>query len=147
MADRTLFSPTLALLLQRRSVAAAVSAAAVGQAVMVRRGWPAWTCPFAHALGLPCPGCGLSRAAVALVAGDWQTALVLHAYAPLLLAALCLFAGASLLPARPRAALVACVAAVERRTGIVAVLSVGLFIYWLARLLFAPPEFTRMLAR
>ena len=64
-----------------------------------------------------------------------------------MLLALGLFAGASLLPARPRDLFVAGVAAVERRTGFVAVLSFGLFIYWLARLLFAPAEFTRMLTR
>ena len=82
MADRTLFSPTLALLLQRRSLAVAISAAACGQMILVRAGLPSWPCPFAHALGVPCPGCGLSRASVALVAGDWRTAFMLHAYAP-----------------------------------------------------------------
>ena len=144
MADRTLFSPTLARLLQRRSLALAICVAAGAQALLVRLGLPAWPCPFAHAFGVACPGCGLSRATLALVGGDWRAALVIHAYAPLLLVALLLFVGASLLPARPRAALVNCVAAVERRTGLTAVLTVGLIAYWLARLLFAPEAMLRL---
>lgn len=35
-------------------------------------------CPAAGWLGIPCPGCGLTRATVALATGDWQTAFRLH---------------------------------------------------------------------
>ena len=144
MAERTIFSPTLALLLQRRSLAVAITAAAAAQTLLVRAHLPGWPCPFAHAFGVPCPGCGLSRATVALLQGDWRTALAVHAYAPLLLLALLLFVCVSLLPVRPRAALVAGVAAFERRTGLAAVLIVGLVVYWLARLLFAPDTMLRL---
>ncbi len=144
MAARTLFSPTLALLLARRRVAVIVSGAALVQAGLVWAGLPGWPCPVAHTLGVPCPGCGLTRATVALLKGDWQSALALHAYAPVLLLALCLFACASLLPARPHHALVNIVAAVERRTGLTAVLAVGLVAYWLARLLYAPDAMLRL---
>jgi len=37
-----------------------------------------WRCPVAELLGVPCPGCGLTRAALALVAGDVAGALRLH---------------------------------------------------------------------
>src|SRR5205823_12574833 len=118
MADRKLFPPTLASLLARRSVAIVISVAALMQATLVWAGLPAWPCPFAHAFGVACPGCGLSRATIALVRGDWRTALALHAYAPVLLLALILFGCAALLPARPRATLAAGVAAIEQRTGL-----------------------------
>jgi hypothetical protein len=35
-------------------------------------------CPTAALLGLPCPGCGLTRATLALLRGDAQTAFALH---------------------------------------------------------------------
>jgi hypothetical protein len=35
-------------------------------------------CPMAAMLGIPCPGCGLTRATLAAVQGDLQQALALH---------------------------------------------------------------------
>jgi hypothetical protein len=35
-------------------------------------------CPMAGVLGLPCPGCGLTRATIALARGDFRGALHLH---------------------------------------------------------------------
>jgi len=35
-------------------------------------------CPFKLATGLPCPGCGLTRSAVALLHGDPMTSLFFH---------------------------------------------------------------------
>jgi hypothetical protein len=41
-------------------------------------------CPTASLLGVPCPGCGLTRATLALLRGDWRGALHLHPLVPLL---------------------------------------------------------------
>ncbi len=41
-------------------------------------------CPVAGLLGLPCPGCGLTRASVAMLHGDWALMLRWHPLAPLL---------------------------------------------------------------
>jgi hypothetical protein len=41
-------------------------------------------CPFAAVLSVPCPGCGLTRAAGLLLRGDWHGALALHPLSPLL---------------------------------------------------------------
>jgi hypothetical protein len=41
-------------------------------------------CPFAALWSVPCPGCGLTRAAWLLVRGDWYGALALHPLSPLL---------------------------------------------------------------
>ncbi len=134
----------LALLLQRRGLALVISGAALLQATLVWAGLPGWPCPVAHMLHVPCPGCGLSRAVVALMRGDWHTALALHAYAPVFVLVFGLFVCASLLPVRARDALVGGVAAVERRTGLSGVLAVGLIVYWLARLVVAPDAMLRL---
>jgi hypothetical protein len=42
-----------------------------------------WPCPFAALTGLPCPGCGLTRAALAMLRGDLGAALSLHPLSPL----------------------------------------------------------------
>jgi hypothetical protein len=48
-------------------------------------------CPTALFLGLPCPGCGLTRATMALLHGDFGAALRFHPLSPVLLP---LFGGA-----------------------------------------------------
>ena len=45
-------------------------------------------CPFAAITGLPCPGCGLLRATLALCDGDLGRAFALHPLAPAALVAL-----------------------------------------------------------
>jgi hypothetical protein len=45
-------------------------------------------CPVGSLAGVPCPGCGLGRAAIALVRGEWAEALSLHPAAPIALPAL-----------------------------------------------------------
>jgi hypothetical protein len=65
-------------------------------------------CPSALFLGVPCPGCGLTRATVAMLHGDFASALRLHPLSPVLVP---LFGGALALvlfdyvrgPERPRA--------------------------------------------
>jgi len=50
-------------------------------------------CPLASVLGVPCPGCGLTRATLALAHGDLKHALELHplvlVLAPLFIWAMC----------------------------------------------------------
>jgi uncharacterized protein DUF2752 len=50
-------------------------------------------CPLANLTGWPCPSCGLTRAALALLQGDVSEALSLHPLAPLVLLLLGVFAG------------------------------------------------------
>ncbi|MBV9493544.1 MAG: DUF2752 domain-containing protein, partial [Acidobacteria bacterium] len=42
------------------------------------------TCLFRRVTGIPCPGCGFSRAFLALLRGDWGAVQRLHPLAPLL---------------------------------------------------------------
>jgi hypothetical protein len=55
---------------------------------MRRHGVPAAyvvsTCVFRRMTGIPCPGCGLTRALYAMVRGEWKELFVLHPLAPFL---------------------------------------------------------------
>jgi hypothetical protein len=133
---QTLTTPLIADLMTSRAIGLSTLAAVGIHGGLVAAGLPGWQCPFRHLLGVPCPGCGLSRAIEALLRGDWDTALAYHAFAPLVLLALVLIIGASLLPRRPRRWLIEFLAGLERRLGVGAIGLVAMVVYWLARLVF-----------
>lgn len=137
--------PILASVVQNRVAGVMIGAAAAVQAGLVSLGLPGWPCPFLHVVGLPCPGCGLSRAMVALLHGDWRTSLDLHAFAPIFALALVLVIWATILPQKQRIWLVSQLEIVERRTGITAILLIGLVLYWLVRLLIFPAAFINLI--
>lgn len=41
-------------------------------------------CPFRYTIGMPCPGCGLTRSFCAMSQGEWVAALECHLFGPLL---------------------------------------------------------------
>ena len=47
-------------------------------------------CPVRHALGIPCPTCGMTRSVVATVHGDLAGAIEAHPFGPLLVLAVLL---------------------------------------------------------
>ena len=143
---RQLFSPVFAPLLRSRALTCAVCVAAGAQATLVSAGYGGWQCPFFHALHVPCPGCGLSRASIALLHGEWQKALTFHAFAPLFLCALLLACASVWLPENLRSRLILRVELIERRTGLTVIFLVSLLGYWLTRLLSSPEAFTRLIA-
>jgi hypothetical protein len=59
-----------------------VSAALVGLVALGQLHFS--VCPFANLTGHPCPGCGLTRAALSLMRLDFAAALRLHPLSPLL---------------------------------------------------------------
>ena len=133
---RDLSTPLIANLMEQRVMGWAVLGAVGIQAGLVAAGLPGWPCLFRHTLGMPCPGCGLSRAIIALLQGDWDSAFTFHAFAPLVLVVLALIISASLLPERPRRWLIDQLAGLERRWGVGAIGFSLMFVYWLVRLLF-----------
>jgi len=130
----SLFRPILAPLLSERKVALLLAGIGTLQVGLVATGLPGWPCPIKAALGVPCPGCGLSAAVVLLLRGRWSYALRVHAFAPVFLLGIMLMMMVSLLPADLHRRAVARIAALERRTGIVAFLLLGLVAYWVLRL-------------
>jgi hypothetical protein len=107
-------------------------------------GLPGWPCPFRMAFGLPCPGCGLTRATVALLHGDWAQAMKLHAFAPLAVVALGGVIAGTLLPAATCGRLAAALIRLDARFRLGWVLLGALLIYWLARFYLDGPAFRQL---
>lgn len=133
---RSLKMSLLAPILESRGISLALVGVACLHFGLVLSGLPSIPCPIREALGLPCPGCGLSRAIAALVQGDWQTSLHYHLFAPFFLVAFGLLVAATLSPAWSRPRLIRWIDRFESGTGISCILSIGLVVYWLVRLLF-----------
>ena len=96
--DRAVFSSLLA---DRRAALCLCGAAAwhLGASAAGLGGWP---CPVLSTLGVPCPGCGLSRAALLFMQGEIGRALSTHAFAPAFVVALGMLFIAALSGARGR---------------------------------------------
>lgn len=141
-----LYKPIFASILKNRGICAVISGAAILQLSLVFAGLPGWQSPFHSLLGFPDPGCGLSRAIVALFRGDWQTSLTFHAFAPFFVIALILIALVAIFPVEMKNKAVIWVEVVELRTGLTAYLLIGLVLYWLARLLFMREAFFSIVA-
>src|SRR5262249_15461535 len=85
MSQPILFRPMLSTILRDRRLGSIICGAVLLQLILSLFGIPGWTCPFFHTFGIPCPGCGLTRATLFLFRGDWKQALIMHAYAPIFL--------------------------------------------------------------
>jgi hypothetical protein len=123
----------LTSLLDAPALCGAVVAAGAVHVALTGAGFAGWTCPFFQATGWPCPGCGLGRASVLLLRGEWLPALRLHAFAPFLLLTLLVLGAGFILRGRAREAWRRAVRRVEERTPIVPVLLVLLLVYWALR--------------
>lgn len=93
-------------------------------------------CPLLTVAGVPCPGCGVTRATHALAVGDWSRALELHALAPVVVGLLGLVLLSALASAGGRAKLVAGVARVEGHTKFTHAVGAMVVFYWVGRLVF-----------
>ncbi len=77
---------------KRRLAGWALAGAAGAAALLVLHEWtpsdgPGFTiCPLRRMTGLPCPGCGMTRALAHLAKGEWSAAIHDHPLAPLLAA-------------------------------------------------------------
>ncbi len=43
-----------------------------------------FACPIRHLTGIPCPTCGMTRSFMAIARGDWQQAISMHLFGPIL---------------------------------------------------------------
>jgi hypothetical protein len=131
----------LGSLLGSPKLCACVLGAGVAHVGLSAAGLGGWPCPFFQATGWPCPGCGLGRACVLLLGGKWSAALLMHAFAPLLIVTLGLLGTGLLLRGRARSVLLAGVQWIEDRTRLVPALLVALFFYWALRFTLDAPGF------
>ncbi len=140
------FIPILAPIVQDRPLSMAIIGAATLLEILTWAGLSGWQCPILSVLGIPCPGCGLTRGIAALLHGEWQQGLTLHAFAPFMVLVLVLI-GSGLLHSNINQKLVTIIEIVERQTGIVAVALIGLVLYWLFRLIFLPVTFLHLVTQ
>lgn len=134
------------MILKDRLVCLIITGATVLQLALVASSLPGWRSPILSFFGVPDPGGGLTRAIVALLRGDWQTSLTFHAFAPFFVVALTLIAMVAVLPSALNDRIIAWVEEVEGRTGLTAILLVGLVIYWLARLFILREAYIMLIA-
>jgi hypothetical protein len=130
-----LFAPVLGPLMQNRRIIVLLAAVTVVQVALTATGTIAWQCPVKSTLGVACPGCGLTRAMVMLVQGQWQASIHLHAFAPIVLGIGILLAAGSFLPGKLQQKFAYQITAFERRTGIVGLLILSILAYWVLRII------------
>ncbi len=139
------FTPLLRPLLHRRLPPLALGALGLTQIALTMRHISAWPCPFFHLTGIPCPGCGATRACIALLRGHWAESLRMHALGGVFLGVIVLLLLAGILPERSRQAFAAAVEWIERRTAAGYLFFLVLVLYWLARLASDPHGFIRLM--
>jgi len=104
-----------------------------------------WQCPIFSSTGIPCPGCGLTRAMVLLLQGQWRASIQYHAFAPIFLLLGVATLVALLLPPSISGPLVFKAETLERQTKLTVIILTGLILYWLARLLFLNSAFVQLI--
>lgn len=140
-----LFAPILAPILKNRPLVVLLLAVGALQLLLGYFNLPGWRCPLLHTLGIPCPGCGLTRATLAFLRGDWRQGLTLHAFG-LFMPLVLLLISSGILPSHLKQQFVFQVEKLESRTGVTALLLLALMAYWLVRLIFFPTTFIRLVA-
>lgn len=128
-------APIIAPILRDRVLSTALLGACAAQVTAFFVTGHGWQCPIRAALGIPCPGCGLTHATLLLFQGKWQDSLSEHAFASIFIFGLVLVAVASLMPRKNRDQLAKLVATVESRTNVTTLVLISLMGYWGIRLL------------
>jgi hypothetical protein len=138
MADPAakILSPVIAEIVRQRTLTMVMAAVGVVQVISTLLGMTLYPCPFLHATGVPCPGCGASRACAALLRGRFRDAFRLHLFAPFFLLAIAIFIFASFLSESARLRFTQRLADFENATKITQLLLAAAIVYWLFRLLY-----------
>lgn len=127
------FTPVLGPLLSNRWMIGLVLGVGLTQLILVTVGLQGWQCPIRHGFGIRCPGCGLTTAMSLMITGQWAAAIAMHAFAPLFGVILSGMLTAMALPTHYLKKLSAAIASVERKTGLTAIIIMGMLLYWLLR--------------
>jgi hypothetical protein len=144
MLPQQVLPPISPVLRDRRFTIALVGATGL-HIVLVSLNLPSWECPIFRLTGIPCPGCGLSRATTLLLKGDLAGSLRFHAFAPIFLIAIIALFLSVLLPKSIIQSAIARAELIERNTGLTVLILGGLILYWLARLLFLQTAFVQLI--
>jgi hypothetical protein len=144
MLPQTAFPPISPVLRDSKFTIALVGATGLHIA-LVSLNLPSWECPIFRLTGIPCPGCGLSRATMLLLKGELSGSLRFHAFAPVFLFAIVALILSVVLPKSILQPAIARAELIERNTGLTVLILGGLILYWLARLLFLQTAFVQLI--
>jgi len=144
MFPQTAFLP-LAELLRNRRFGLVLTGALSLHIFLASLHLPLWECPFLRVTGLPCPGCGLTRACMLLLQGDVHASVRFHAFAPIFIVLISAMMIATFLPKTFTEPLIHKAEILERRTGLTILILGGLILYWLARLILFPTAFAQLI--
>ncbi len=129
------YAPAFSTLLENRREGLVLFGAGALHLGLSLAGLPSWSCPIRAATGVPCPGCGITRATMQLLHGEVGLSLQTHAFAPVLLFSILIMAAGLFLPKRNRELLISAVKKTETRYGLTAYLAVAFMLYWVVRLM------------
>jgi len=135
------FQPGLARILRDRRFGLFLTGALSLNLIAFFLHFPGWQCAFFRLTGVPCPGCGLTRACILLLSGDVHTSLRFHAFAPIFVVLIALMITCTVLPRSVTEPFIKKAETLEQQTGITTIIFVGLILYWFARLLLFPSAF------
>ncbi|TLD71502.1 DUF2752 domain-containing protein [Phragmitibacter flavus] len=131
---RNLLRPWLAPLLAHVTLCRGlvITAAVLGLAHLC--GLNLLPCPFSTVTGLPCAGCGITRATAALLRGDLPLAIHYHPFSPGFFILGLLLTLSAIAPAPWRSMLVQKIEIIERRTLLPTLFVIAFFVYGILRM-------------
>jgi hypothetical protein len=144
MLPQTVFSPIATLLRERRFGLLLTGALSLNVAAFALH-LPGWECVFFRLTGVPCPGCGLTRACLLLLTGEVRASIKFHAFAPIFVVLIAMLIICTVLPKAVTASFINKAETLERQTGITIIILGGLILYWLARVLIIPTAFAQLI--
>ncbi|HVQ38049.1 MAG TPA: DUF2752 domain-containing protein [Pyrinomonadaceae bacterium] len=144
MLPQTAFSPIATLLRDRRFGLLLTGALGLNIVAIILH-LPGWECAFFRLTGVPCPGCGLTRACLLLLKGEVQASIKFHAFAPIFIALIAMLIICTVLPKSVTEPFIDKAETLERQTGITIIILGGLILYWLARLFLFPTAFAQLI--
>ncbi|MEQ1862609.1 MAG: DUF2752 domain-containing protein [Chthoniobacteraceae bacterium] len=124
-----------AALLRQRPLCLAIVGAVGAHLAATAIGVPGWICPWNAATGLPCPGCGLTRASVQLLSGDFSGSMRTHPFAPAVVIALGFVLAGAVLADGARERMLSFVARLDAGGRSSAVLLAALIAFWVVRMM------------
>ncbi len=133
--NRIWYAPAFSSVLENRSETLFIAGIGAMHFGLRFAGLQGWRCPILAATGVPCPGCGLTRAMIEFVHGDFAQSFQTHAFAPIFILALLAIIAVLVLPETQRRNLLAVISSLETRNGVTAWVFFSLVFYWAFRLM------------
>lgn len=124
-----------ACLIRDRRLGLAMAGGGLLYFALTRYGWDVMPCPSMQVLGLPCPGCGMTRSCLSLLRGDWAASWRLNPFGPVFAVFWAIVGAGVAMPQPWRGKFADCIGRLEQRSRWAGWVAGGLAIYGLTRLI------------